>query len=174
MPALTRVLLIAALFLGAVAPSKGQGAHAEPGRHRSDVHWRKYINKEFGFSLWYPETYRLSNWEGICDNNEYSAFLLCLERQDDPDSTIGVTIILKGPFFVESDIEGVPYPRRRIGKHEFYCGVVGSMGVGFSDKCTFNLRGKVLEFEFSPAETINSGKTVNPLASKMLKTFRVL
>jgi hypothetical protein len=48
------------------------------------------------------------------------------------------------------------------------------MGVGFSDECTFNLRGKVVEFTFSPAETINSRKTVNPLLSKVLTTFRVL
>lgn len=48
------------------------------------------------------------------------------------------------------------------------------MGVGFDDECIFNLKGKVLEFSFSPAETINFTKKTNPLASKVLKTFRVL
>jgi hypothetical protein len=48
------------------------------------------------------------------------------------------------------------------------------MGTGFKDDCTFNLRDKVLEFSFSPAETINTGKKTNPLGTEILRTFRVL
>lgn len=39
--------------------------------------------------------------------------------------------------------------RKRIGRHIFYCGVVGSMVVGFSDSCVLNLKGKTLQFQFA-------------------------
>lgn len=46
------------------------------------------------------------------------------------------------------------------------------MGTGFSDECTFDLRGKTLEFNFAPAVTVNSGEEINPLMFESLKTFR--
>jgi hypothetical protein len=49
-----------------------------------------------------------------------------------------------------------------------------SNGTGLTDECIFNLRGKALEFNFSPAETVNSSDKTNSLLFKSLKTFRLL
>jgi hypothetical protein len=48
------------------------------------------------------------------------------------------------------------------------------MGVGFRDECLFNLRGKTLELNFIPSQTINSSDTTNAIVFKSLKTFRML
>jgi hypothetical protein len=141
-----------------------------PNAHR--IHWHKYINKEFGFSLRYPDTYRPVTDAEYCKGDIYYSRLLCLERREDPETTIVVTIVNAGPFFIKTNRGGNEYTRQKIGQNLFYCGLGGSMGVGFSDECTFNLRGKTLEFSFSPAETINSGEKINPVMFKSLKTFR--
>jgi len=132
------------------------------------IHWRKYINKEFGFSLRYPDTYGPITDPEYCKDR-----LLCLERRDDPETKILVTIVTAVPFFIKTNRGDNEYTPQKIGQHLFYCGLGGSMGVGFSDECTFNLRGKALEFSFSPAETINTGEKTNPLMFKSLKTFRI-
>lgn len=49
----------------------------------------------------------------------------------------------------------------------------GSMGTGFSDECIFNLRGRVLEINFSPALLPTPEGKTNPLVSQVLKTLRV-
>jgi hypothetical protein len=125
------------------------------------IHWHKYINKELGFSFRYPATYRPITAPESCRDNNCRAWLLWLERQNDPKTTILVTIFDAGPFFIQTNRGGNEYARQKIGQNLFYCGLGGSMGVGFSDECTFNLRGKTLEFSFSPAGTINSGEKIN-------------
>jgi hypothetical protein len=136
------------------------------------IHWHKYINKEFGFSLRYPDSYRPITDPEYCKDNDYRRCLLCLERRDDPETKILVTIVTAVPFFIKTNRGDNEYTPQEIGQRLFYCGLGGSMGVGFSDECTFNLKGKALEFSFSPAETINSGEKANPLMFKSLKTFR--
>src|SRR5437667_4559712 len=147
---LARVLMAGALIFISVAPSWGQTSSAKPG-HNTQVHWRKYVNREYGFSFWYPDTYKPTDTGDICKDNDYRRYLLCLEQQDDPATSILVTIIIAEPFHVYPLGNGDALPtRERIGHHDFYCGVGGSMGVGFTDECLFNLRGKTLELSFFP------------------------
>jgi hypothetical protein len=136
------------------------------------IHWHKYINKELGFSLRYPDSYRPITEPDYCKDNFYRRWLLCLERPDDPGAAIIITIVIAEPFFITTNRGGIEYTPQKIGHHLFYCGLGGSMGVGFSDECTFNLRGTTLEFSFSPATTINSGEKINPVMFKSLETFR--
>ncbi len=172
---LARVLMAGALTVISVAPSWGQTSSAEPGHNTAQVHWRKYVNREYGFSFWYPGTYKRIYTGDICKDNNYRRYPLCLERQDDPDASISVTVAIAGPFHVYPLGNGDALPaRQRIGHHNFYCGVGGSMGVGFTDECLFNLRSKTLELSFSPSQTINSSDTTNAIVFKSLKTFRML
>jgi hypothetical protein len=170
---LSRASMLGALILMMILLSWGQTPAPNSGPRARKLHWHKYVSKDFRFSVWYPNTYKLSDFDGICKDNEYRRYLLCLQKGDDSDTRILVTIIVAVPFFVESNRGDVPFTPQRIGNQVFYCGWGGSMGTGFTDECTFNLRGKVLEFNFSPAETINSGKKTHPLGTQILKTFRV-
>lgn len=169
-----RLTMAVGLVLAMVTPSSGQTPTPKQGLKAQRIRWHKYVNKDFHFSLWYPDTYRLSDFDGGCKDNKFRRYLLCLERKNDPDSTILVSIVVAVPFFLEPNMGDVLPTRQRIGDRDFYCGVGGSMGTGFSDECIFDLRDKVLEFNFSPAKTINSGMKTNPLASKVLKSFRIL
>lgn len=173
-PVLVRAALLGALTLAVVVPSGAQVQSPKLRRNSAHVHWHKYVNHEFGFSLWYPETYTRSSFE-ITGVNTYRKFLLLLQQPDDSDSSISVTIIVARPFFVEDfQVGGFPPVRRKIGRHDFYCGMGGSMGAGFSDECIFNLRGRMLEISFSPALPPNSAGKTNSLVIQVLKTFRVL
>jgi hypothetical protein len=136
------------------------------------VQWHKYINKEFGFSLTYPDSYQPIADAESCKDNKFRRWLLCLARHDDPNTAITVTIVIGAPYFLKTNSGGNEYSAHKIGQHLFYCGLGGSMGTGFSDECTFDLNGKTLEFDFSPAVTMNSGEEINPLMFKSLKTFR--
>lgn len=136
------------------------------------VQWHKYINKEFGFSLTYPDSYQPIADAESCKDNKFRRWLLCLARQDDPNTAITVTIVIGVPYFIKTNSGGNEYSAQKIGQHIFYCGLGGSMGTGFSDECTFDLNDKTLEFDFSPAVTMNSGEEINPLMFKSLKTFR--
>jgi hypothetical protein len=172
---LARVLVAGALIFISVAPSRGQISPEKLGHKTAQVHWRKYVNREYGFSFWYPDTYKPAHTNDWCKDNNYRRYLLCLERQDDPDASILVTVIIAEPFHVFPLGNGDALPaRQRIGYHDFYCGVGGSMGVGFTDECLFNLRGKTLELNFIPSQTINSSDTTNAIVFKSLKTFRML
>jgi hypothetical protein len=173
-PILARVIIAGALVLAMVAPSWGQAPSPKPGPNTEKVHWHKYVNKEFGFSLRYPDTYRPMDGNEICKDNDYRRCLLCLERRDDSESLMVVTIVIAEPFHVYPFHADIMPARQRIGHYVFYCGMAGSMAVGYADSCIFNLKGKTLEFEFSPTETLNSGKKTNSLASEVLQTFRTL
>ena len=172
-PVLFRLAQTLALMLALASQSWGQSPPSNPPPATKKIHWHKYVNKEFGFSLWYPDTYwPNANSEYCNSDNDYRRWLLCLERRDDPETTITVSIFIKGPFVIPTNRGGIEYTRQKIGQHFFYCGLAGSQAVGLSDECTFNLKGKTLEFSFSPAETPNSGKQINPLMFESLQTFR--
>ena len=169
-----RVVMAGVLILAIVTPSWGQEPSTKPDRKGAQVHWRTYISREYGFSFRYADTYKRTGANAICKDNDYRRYLLCLERQDDAEASSLVTVIIAEPFQVHPGHGDVMPTRRRIGHHVFYCGLGGSMGTGFADRCTFDLRGKTLEFNFSPAETVNSSDTTNALVFKSLKTFRML
>jgi hypothetical protein len=152
--------------------SQAQEPSPKPITVTQKIHWHKYVNKEFKFSFRYPDTYRPTTNLEYCKDNEFRRCLLCMERRDDPETTILVTIVTAAPFFIKTNRGDNEYTQQKIAHHLFYCGLAGSMGVGFSDECTFNLRGRTLEVSFFPAVTINSGEKINPLMFKSLETFR--
>jgi|SRR5271165_961394 len=166
--------IFAGVFLLALAATtQGQATSiATPKPGVKQPHWRKYLNRQYGFSFWYPGTYRATNADGICKDNEFRRYLVCLQQGDDPDQSIWVTLITAQPFHVYPGTGDVMPSRQRIGRHVFYCGRVGSMGVGYDDECIFDLKGLALEFTFSPSEYANSGETESPPMLKVLNTFR--
>lgn len=169
---LKRLAFMLILIVTPAAVSWAQEPTPKPIPNAQKIHWHKYINKEFGFSVKYPDSYRPTTDAEYCKDDVYRRWLLCLERRDQPDTTIMVTIVMKGPFVIRTDRAAREYTPQKIGHYLFYCAVEGSMGVGAWDECTLNLRGKTLEFSLSPAETINSDEKTNPLMFKSLKTFR--
>ena len=121
-----------------------------------------------------PDPYRRIADPGFCEGNSYRRYLLCLARRDDPDSKFFVTLVIEGPFAIKTTRGDNEYTPQKIGQHLFYCGLGGSMAVGFSDECTFDLNDKTLEFNVSPAQPTDPTGKINPLMFETLKTFRVL
>jgi hypothetical protein len=167
-------LAVTLAFWGAilVASSRAQEPGAIPTPKAKKIHWQKYVSKEFGFALTYPDSYQPASDLEFCKDNEYRKYLLCLVKRDDPDATILVTIIVREPFFIKTNRDDTKYAPHKIGKHLFYCGTQGSMGTGFSDECTYDLKNKTLEISYSPTNTINTDIDLNPLMLKSLKALR--
>ncbi|MGA8873779.1 MAG: hypothetical protein WB460_21735 [Candidatus Acidiferrales bacterium] len=163
-------ILLLILILCLAAESGAQ----EPTPETKRVHWHKYVSKEYGFSVKYPDPYRRIADPGFCEGNSYRRYLLCLARRDDPDSKFFVTLVIEGPFAIKTTRGDNEYTPQKIGQHLFYCGLGGSMAVGFSDECTFDLNDKTLEFNVSPAQPTDPTGKINPLMFETLKTFRVL
>jgi len=165
-----RLILAVAVMLTTFGWASGQ----EPAsRSRTNRHeWHKYVNQRYGFSFWYPDTYQSvspADTDGRCVQSKYHKCLLWLALRDDPETIIWVGLSRMHPGLGES----TPIPQK-IGNHLFYCGIVGSMGVGYSDFCILKLKGKALEFQFSQPRNMNSNERTNPVVPKMLKTFRTL
>jgi hypothetical protein len=153
------------------ATARGQATPTQtPSHSPKQGHWHKYVNRQYGFSFWYPNTYKPTTAGGRCTDNDYRRYLLCLERRDDSGRSIWVTIIIAEPFHLYPDTSDTMPRRQLIGHHVFYAKIVGSMGVGFSDHYDLNLKGKNLEFGFSPARMPPT--TAPPLELKILKTLR--
>jgi len=162
-----RTMAATLLTLVAAFSAWGQEHSTKPEPGEKRTRWQKYVNKEFGFSLSYPDTYQPSRREGVCGVNGYDKWLLCLVRRDDPSATIDVSIITSEPFHSRSGAGGLEFSKEKFGHHIFYCGMQGSMGVGYVEQCIYNLRNKTLEFDFCP--TISDDPE---LIKKMLKTLR--
>lgn len=137
------------------------------------AHWHKYVNKEFRLSFLYPDSYKPTVNDNRCQDNYYRRYLLCLAPNGGADSVISVTVIIAAPFHVSSGSGDVMPTRQRIGRHVFYCAVVGSMGVGFSDSCVLNLRGKTLQFQFAAMDGLSVNDKTKQLEATMLKTLRI-
>jgi len=161
-----------ALTLLVALASLGWAQSPNPKSGVRPVRWHKYVNQEYGFSFWYPDTYQPvspADTDGRCVQSKYHKCLLWLALRDDPETIIWVGISRMHPGSGES----TPIPEN-IGNHVFSCGIVGSMGVGYSDFCILKLKGKALEFQFSQPGNMNSSEKKNPLVLKILKTFRTL
>ena len=137
------------------------------------VRWHEYVNKEYGISFLYPSAYKPIVPDDRCQNNYYRRYLLCLAPIAGSDPIISVTVIVAAPFHVSPGSGDVMPTRQRIGRHVFYCGVVGSMGMGFSDSCVLNLRGKTLQFQFDPLDGLNVNDETKQIEATMLKTIRI-
>jgi hypothetical protein len=138
-----------------------------------NAHWHEYVNKEYGFSVLYPNTYKPNVSDDRCRDNDYRRYLLCLAPADSPDPVIFVTIIVAAPFHVSPGSGGLTPARQQIGRNVFYCGIVGSAGVGFADHCVLNLKGQTLEFQFGGGDGPNVGEETKQREAIMLKTLRI-
>lgn len=148
-----RLALVIGTTLAILVSSCAQVSKADADSKAQHAHWHEYVNREYGVSFLYPDTYKPTIASDRCEDNYYRRYLLCLapvSGSDDP--VIYVTVIVAGTFQVFPGAGDVMPTRQRIGRHVFYCGVVGSMGVGFSDSCVLNLKGKALQFQFSPLD----------------------
>lgn len=167
-----RLTMVLVTTLALLASSCAQASKADADSKAQHAHWHKYVNREYGVSFWYPDTYAPTAYEG-CRDNYYRRYLLCLALAGGSDPVISVTVIIAGPFHVFPGSDDVMPAPQRIGRHIFYCGVGGSMGVGFSDSCVLNLKGKTLQFVFSPIDGINVNDETKKLEPTMLKTLRI-
>lgn len=165
--------IFAGLFvLAMVASARAQASKPKSAPGTKRVHWRKYVNREYRFSFWYPDTYIPSRADDRCIDNDYSKDLLCLARRDDLEATIWVILVTAEPFKLYPDRSDTMPRRQLIGRHVFYSQVVGSMAVGFADNYDLNLKGKKLEFEFGPDDGVDPSQGTRQLEPKILKTFR--
>jgi hypothetical protein len=128
---------------------------------------------EYGVSFLYPDTYGPTVAGDRCQDNYYRKYLICLAIVGGSDPAISVSVIIAAPFHVSPGSGDVMPTRKRIGRHVFYCGVVGSMGVGFSDSCVLNLKGKTLEFQFAATDGLKLSDETKQLEAAMLKTLRI-
>jgi len=190
-PCLCLALLIASVAAYSRSPSNANGAtFVERAPQREEVgtnlrHWRKYINRQYGFSFWYPDTYRPralpppDSWDKV---RPYQKRLLLLERRDDPDANLWIGIDLR-PFNLSTmshshskggmdpDWTPVGHP---IGRHTFYFFGPGGGGVNYTDDYFVELKGKTLGFYFG-GPYVNSNqpsRETQLLEPKILNTFR--
>jgi hypothetical protein len=164
---LTGITLAMSLF--SCAQTGAPDTHSKAPRAR----WHKYVNKEFGVSFLYPDTYKAIVANDRCQSNDYRRYLPCLAPFGGSDPVISVSVIVAGPFHVSPGSGDVMPTRQRIGRHVFYCGVVGSMAVGFSDNCVLDLKGKTLEFQFDARDGLNVDDKTKQLETAILKTLRI-
>jgi hypothetical protein len=164
------IVLAAFTLLATASHAQAPAAQITPAAKKT--RWKKYVNKEYGFALKFPDAYQPSSDQEICKDNEYYRYLLCLVRRDDPDAKIYVTLIVGEPFAIKTNRDDTEYAVRKIGRRVFYCGTQGSMGVGFEDQCIFNLKGKTLEISYDPNQTIDTGEDVKAELQKSVESFR--
>jgi hypothetical protein len=160
--------ITSAIFVSALAQTSTPATDS-----KATSRWHEYVNKKYGVSFLYPDAYKPTVAGDRCKDNYYRRYLLCLAPKGSSDPVISVTVIVAAPFQVSPGAGDVMPTRQRIGRHMFYCGLVGSMGVGFSDSWVFNLKGKTLEFQFNPLDGANVDGKTKQLEAPMLKTLRV-
>ena len=169
-----RAICAGLCILGAVASAGGQSPAPKSDAGENLLHWHKYVNRTYGFSLRYPDTYTPiphPDAQGRCpDYNNYKC-LLWLARRDNRDVEIGVSLDLQ-PFHLTPNSGDVLPTRQLIGGHIFYGGTLGSMAVGFSDNYDLDLKGKTLVITFGPGDSANPSEETKKLESEILKTFR--
>lgn len=170
-----RLTVVMAISLAMLTPSWAQMHAANTDSKAPHSHWHEYVNRQYGVSFFYPDPYKPTVAGDRCKDNYYRRYLLCLTPMggsDDP--AISVSVIVGELFHVSPGAGDVMPTRQRIGRHVFYCGVVGSMGVGFSDSCVLNLRGKSLQFLFNPLDGLHVNDETKQIETTMLKTVRIL
>ena len=176
---LGQMIFAMVFILAVVASARGQTPPPKPSVSTKQLHWHMYVNRSYGLSFWYPDMYRPippPDAEGRCTDRDVYKCLLLLERRDSADGRIWVGITVT-PFHLYPGSGDVMASRQPIGRHVFYGGVGGSMGVGFTDFYDMNLKGKTLMFVFGP----NPDDPVNPssvsketrqLEPRILKSLR--
>jgi hypothetical protein len=179
-----------ALLLFAIAvPANAQTATAAPHPETRRILWHKYINQEYGFSFWYPDTYKPIPLPPPDNGEKYRYYqyeekrLLLLQRRDNPEAKIRITIDIR-PFNLHVlaqthsptgyDPDWIPLAHR-IGTHDFYFYGAGSGGVEYPDQHFVNVKGKTLEFVFDgPDRGKSPSEETSKLEQEILRSLRVI
>jgi hypothetical protein len=168
-----RITFVMVFVLAMVSTLTGQTPTSKPSVTAKQIHWHKYVNRKYGFSLLYPDTYITvphPDAEGRCPDSDDYKCLLWLARRDNRDAEIWLTVTLE-PFHLTPDAGDLMPTRQLVGRHIFYGGMRGSMAVGFSDCYDMNLKGKILTITFGP-NGVRPSEETKQLEHKMLKTLR--
>jgi hypothetical protein len=169
-----RITLAATFILAMRSTLTGQTPTPESSVTTKQVRWHKYVNRTYGFSLWYPDSYipvPHPDAEGRCPDGDTYKCLLWLERRDNRDAGIWVNLDLQ-PFHLTPNAADLLPTRQSIGRNIFYGGWGGSMAVGFSDIYHLNLKGKTLVITFGPGDSSNPSEETKQLEHKMLRTLQ--
>ena len=168
-------MTFAAVFILAMGSIlTGQKPSPESSVTKTQIHWHKYVNRTYGFSLRYPDTYAPvphPDAEGRCPDGDAYKCLLWLERRDNRDAGIWVNLDLQ-PFHLTPNAADLLPTRQSIGRNIFYGGWGGSMAVGFSDIYYLDLKGKTLVITFGPGDSSHPSEETKQLEHKMLETLR--
>ncbi len=190
-----RVILATAFILVLPATTWGQTLTPKPGDNTKQSHWCKYANREYGFSFWYPDTYRPLRTSPPSDEEKesrpYDRGLLLLRPFDDPDAGIWINIDVR-PFSLGAIAQEFaprgsepstrqPLPKgHRTGNHVFYYyGGVGGGPGNNPDTYLVNVNGKTLQIQFDGPYThgldipTDETKKLEPKILKTLRTFQV-
>lgn len=187
----SRVMLATALILALPAITQGQTSPEKARNSMNQSDWHQYVNREYGFSFWYPDTYRPLRTSPPSDEEResrpYDRGLLLLRPFDDPDAAIWINIDVR-PFSLQAIAQEFaprgsepstrqPLPKgHRIGNHVFYYYGGFSGGPGNNpDTYLVNVNGKTLQIQFDGPYTydldVPTDETKN-LEPKILKTLR--
>lgn len=166
-------ILSQAIFAVAFSISGSVAAHQAsdltPVDGAASLNWKKSINREYGFSVRYPDTYRLTDAEGRCKDNDDVKFLVCLERPDNTDEKI-LIYLSADPFRLRPG--NVMPVRQKIGHHVFYVGFFGSAGSGMADYYQMNLKDKTLAVLFSDDARGQPSDETRRLEKRLSNTLR--
>lgn len=185
-PSSITVALAGLFIMTFIFPTQAQELSHNPCGRDKTQHWHKYVNKSYGFSFWYPDLYRQVPLPPPDSGDEFRAKvnhekrLLLLERRDDPDARIWVSLEVR-PFDLDALLHshaptGYEFPPGpgRIGTHVFYGYGAGGGGVNYPDQYFVNLKGEILHFDFDgPYEGKSPDEETRNLEPKILATFRV-
>jgi hypothetical protein len=183
-----RLVLAGFLVFVVVGSARAQPPTPTPGASAKERHWHKYVNQEYGFSFWYPSTYKAVPLPPLSEYDKqyrsYDKGLLLLQRRDNPEVKIWVRIDVR-PFNLKTmgqdhsptgwDPDWIP-EGHLIGRHEFFFYGAGGGGVSYWDQCLVEVKGKTLEIYFDgPYENSKSPNAeTQELEPEILKTFRTL
>jgi hypothetical protein len=178
------ILLLPVITQGQTSPEK-----ARDSTKQSD--WHQYVNREYGFSFWYPNTYRPLRTSPPSDEEKeswpYDRGLLLLRPFDDPDAAIWINIDVR-PFNLQAIAQEFaprgsepstrqPLPKgHQIGNHMFYYygGFTGGTG-NYPDTYLVKVNGKTLQIQFDGPYTYGLDiptDEIKHLEPKILKTLR--
>ncbi len=187
-----QVILAGIIMLAMVGLAKAQTPTPKPNPYAKRSHWHEYVNREYGFSFSYPDTYRPLRISPPSDGKQearpHNRDLLLLRSFEDPDAAISINIDVR-PFSLRVIAQEYaprgsepstrqPLPKgHRIGNHIFYYYGGFSGGPGNNpDNYLVEVNGKTLRIQFDgpytyPDIPIEETKKLEPTILKTLRTF---
>jgi hypothetical protein len=131
-----------ALLLFAIAvPAKAQTATAAPHPQTRRILWHKYINQEYGFSFWYPDTYKPIPLPPPDNGEKYRYYQYAKIRITIDIRPFNLDVLAQTHSPTGYDPDWIPLAHR-IGTHDFCFYGAGGGGVEYPDQYFVNVKGK--------------------------------